>query len=226
MGSIIIMSKIDEKIVFKPTEFDYVNQEAEVVIVGITPGNSQIKGLRDGMTKREIKRTYAFAGNMRPNLVRMLDYVGVNRLLDIETCSSLWEEDFDKVEMTSLLKEATYVVNSKCEEVMFRHAKDIVKSEKLSRMLNDGFVKDCCKYEKARLFVACGVGVYDILMSLRENDIIKAPVIAIAHPSGANMGIISCYLGKKEPKNDSHARYLVYAEEAKKVVVELTMSSC
>lgn len=72
MGSIIIMSKIDEKIVFKPTEFDYVNQEAEVVIVGITPGNSQLKGEREGLDKREIKRQNAFAGNMRPNLVKML----------------------------------------------------------------------------------------------------------------------------------------------------------
>ena len=31
--------KIDEN-----TKFDYVNPEAEVVIVGITPGNSQTKG--------------------------------------------------------------------------------------------------------------------------------------------------------------------------------------
>lgn len=101
------MRKIDEIIVFEPTEFDYVNPEAEVVIVGITPGNSQLKGEREGLDKREIKRLNAFAGNMRSNLVKMLDYVGVNNLLGIETCRSLWEESFDRVEMTSLLKEAT-----------------------------------------------------------------------------------------------------------------------
>ena len=55
------MSKIDERIVFEPTEFDYVNREAEVVIVGITPGNSQLKGEREGdydtlVVSRSIKR--------------------------------------------------------------------------------------------------------------------------------------------------------------------------
>ena len=102
------MANIDDKYVFEPTAFDYVNPKAKVVIVGITPGNSQLKGDREGLDLREIKRKNAFAGSMRPNLVKMLDYIGVNRLLDIESCSSLWEEDFDKVDMTSLLKEATY----------------------------------------------------------------------------------------------------------------------
>ena len=40
----------------------------------------------------------------------MLDYIGVNTFLGIDSCISLWKEDFDRVEMTSLLKDATYVV--------------------------------------------------------------------------------------------------------------------
>ena len=51
------MSKLDDKIIFRPTKFDYVNPVAQVVIVGITPGNSQLEGTREGMTPREIKRT-------------------------------------------------------------------------------------------------------------------------------------------------------------------------
>ena len=54
------MNKIDEKIVFEPTGFDYVNPEAEVVIVGITPGNSQLKDSREGLESQEIKRKNAF----------------------------------------------------------------------------------------------------------------------------------------------------------------------
>ena len=94
------MTKSEEKYVFEPTGFDYVNPKAEVVIVGITPGNSQLKGDRVGLSTREVKRMNAFAGSMRPNLVNMLDYIGVNRLLGIESCRSLWEEEFDKVDMT------------------------------------------------------------------------------------------------------------------------------
>ena len=44
-----------KKYVFKPTGFNYVNPNAEVVIVGITPGNSQAKGNREGLTPKEIK---------------------------------------------------------------------------------------------------------------------------------------------------------------------------
>lgn len=44
------------------TKFDYVNPEAEVVIVGITPGNSQTKGSREGLTPKGIKQKYAFKG--------------------------------------------------------------------------------------------------------------------------------------------------------------------
>lgn len=212
------MSKYDEKIVFKPTEFDYVNPNAEVVIVGITPGNNQIDGSREGLTKREIKRKYAFAGGMRPNLVKMLDFVGVNRMLGIASCSSLWGDDFDKVEMTSLLKEATYEVNRKGEQVMFKHTEKIGKSEKLTHMLNEGFVKDCGNYSEAKLFVACGSGVYNVLKELKDKGVIKVPVIGITHPSGANLGRVLCYLGQKEPQDDSYRWCRDKATEAKQIV--------
>lgn len=215
------MANSDEKIVFEPTGFDYVNKEAEVVIVGITPGNSQLKDSREGMELREIKRKNAFAGSMRPNLVKMLDYVGVNCLLGIETCKTLWEEDFDKVEMTSLLKEATYIVRKNGKKDMFKEVNLIAKSEKLTKMLESGFVKDCGSYNKAKLFIACGPKVYDKLQELKAEGIINAPVIGIAHPSGANLGRISCYLGTKEPKDASYLWCLEKAEEAIIVIKQL-----
>ena len=103
------MANFEDRIVFKKTDFDYVNPAARVVIVGITPGNSQLQGTREGLDSREIKRKYAFAGSMRPKMIEMLDHIGVNRLLNIETCQTLWDGDFDKVEMTSLLKDANFI---------------------------------------------------------------------------------------------------------------------
>ena len=58
------MSYIDDRYIFEPTAFDYVNPTAEVVIVGIMPGNTQLDDSREGMSPREIKRKYAFAGKM------------------------------------------------------------------------------------------------------------------------------------------------------------------
>lgn len=215
------MNRIDEKIVFEKTEFDYTNPEAQVVIVGITPGNSQLENSREGKSPREIKRENAFGGNMRPNLIKMLDYVGVNKVLGIESCQTLWEEDFDKVEMTSLLKEATYELNKNGGRDMFKNTKKIAKSQKLTQMLMDGFVEDCKHYTKARLFVALGPGVSEELNKLKKQGLISAPIIAMAHPSGANSGRISCFLGTKEPKDASYQWCIDMAEKAKAVIAGL-----
>ena len=44
--------KKEDKIVFEKTEFGYVNPKASVVLVGITPGNSQLKGKREGKSPK------------------------------------------------------------------------------------------------------------------------------------------------------------------------------
>ena len=209
-----ISRTLDEKIVFESTEFDYVNPKAEVVIVGITPGNSQLDGSREGLTPREIKRKFAFAGRMRPNLVNLLDFIGVNRLLGIESCSTLWEEDFDKVDMTSLLKDATYIVG-KSRRMMFKDTEMIAKSKVLTDKYENGFVKDCLQYKRARLFVACGQGVYDELMKLKERGVITAPVVAIAHPSGNNGVRVLYYMGQLD---SSLVWCTEKAKEAKKII--------
>ena len=156
------MNNKKEKYLFEPTGFYYVNPKAEVVIVGITPGNSQVKGKREGLSPEEVKRAYAFKGGIRKNIVKMLDYIGVNTLLGIKSCASLWGEDFGRVELTSLLKDATYVVE-KGGRIMFKDTEDIAKSKILTEKFETGFVKDCAQYTKAKLFVACGQGVYDEL---------------------------------------------------------------
>ena len=217
--------KLDDKILFEETNFSYVNPNAQLVLVGITPGNSQLKGSREGKSDEDIKKENAFAGNMRTPLIRMLDSIEVNKLLGIATCKSLWEGDFNKVEMTSLLKDATYLLKKDGTKEMFKDTKKIAKSAKLTQMLHEGFVADCKNYKNARLFVACGPNVYGVLEDLQKQNLIKVPIVAIAHPSGANSGRISCYLGNKEPKDASYEWCVAQAENAKQVVAELIASS-
>ena len=208
------MIKSNEKFVFEPTAFNYVNPKAEVVIVGITPGNSQQKGAREGMSPREIKQKYAFKGTLRLNMVKMLDYIGVNTMLGINSCKSLWKDDFDRVEMTSLLKDATYV-KGKNGRTMFKDTEMIAKSEKLTEQFENGFVKDCQQYKKAKLFVACGQGVYDELMKLKERGVISAPIVGIAHPSGNNSVRVLYYM---EQLDASLIWCTEKAKEAKEII--------
>ncbi len=74
--------------------FDHVNTGADIVIVGITPGKQQMReaieearramklGLSDAEVLARAKVHASFAGSMRKNLVRLLDAVGLNRLLE------------------------------------------------------------------------------------------------------------------------------------------------
>ena len=196
------------------TQFDYVNSNAEVVIVGITPGNSQTKGNREGLTPKETKNKYAFAGTLRKNLVRMLDYIGVNTMLGINSCRSLWEEDFDRVEMTSLLKKATYKISGGRKE-MFKDTKEIEHIPELRNEFEKGFVQDCKQYKNAKLFVSCGQGVYDELMKLKERGVISAPIVGIAHPSGNNSIRVLYYM---EQLDSSLVWCAERAKEAREII--------
>lgn len=211
----------DNEIEFRASGFGYVNPEALIVLVGITPGNTQLRGSRCGKTSREVKRENAFAGGMRKNLVRMLDYIGVNKLLGIISCESFWDEDFDKVEMTSLLKNATYYKGK-----MFNRASDILRSRKLTRAFNNGFRKDCSRYSKAVLFIAMGGDVGKVLSYMVSKGNISVPVVAVPHPSGANAGRIAVFLGAKPAKHDlASERAHEQAIHAKLTVSKITSMS-
>ncbi len=204
-----------KQIELKPTNFDYVNPDAIVVIVGITPGNSQLSE-GENLSQKDIKKKYAFGGNMRPNLVSMLNHIGVNTLLGIKDCSSLWGDDFDLIEMTSLIKNAAYI-----DGKMFNKVTDIPKYEELQKAFEEGFVSDCKSYGKAKLFVGLGRGVYDKLIELKNNGTIKAEVVGITHPSGANGWRVANYLGKSEPKDKAGEWCTERANEAKNIIKKL-----
>lgn len=191
------MGKVEKKYKLVSAGFEKTNPKAEVIIVGITPGNSQLKtGVPNGMDSLEIKRNYAFAGSIRSNLIELLDYVGVNRILGILTCKTIWEEDFERIDMTSLLKRATFDITTG-EEKMFKDVERIFKEPKLKEEFDKGFVEDCKKYENAKIFVACGSQVYDVLLELKRKGVITAQVIGIAHPSAQNKDRIAYYQGKE-----------------------------
>ncbi len=188
---------MEKKYSFKETGFEsYVNKDAMVVIVGITPGKNQLGGKEERLTPFEIKQKYAFRGKgMRSNLIELLDFVGVNELLGIPSCDSIWENNFHLVEFTSLLKRATFV---KVNGEMFNKAEKIASNLDLKEELNKGFLKDCALYHNVKLFVACGPGVYGFLKDLYNQGVLNAPVVEIAHPSGQNGNWIACYLKRKQ----------------------------
>jgi hypothetical protein len=94
----------DEKVSLFYSPFDQVNEQALVVLMGITPGRYQhwmaccaardalAEGLADEEVLHRAKRVGSFSGPMRRNLVMMLDGIGLNQALGIATCALLFEE--------------------------------------------------------------------------------------------------------------------------------------
>jgi hypothetical protein len=95
--------------------FDHVNPKAKVVIVGITPGLTQMflscqaaqQALSEGLSADQVleraRAVGAFAGSMRTNLIAMLDGIGVHEALGITSTSQLFGDRADLLHSTSAL---------------------------------------------------------------------------------------------------------------------------
>lgn len=93
--------------------FHYVNINARVVLMGLTPGWTQMeeafRAARQGIAKglegealfRHIATTGSFSGPMRKNLVSMLNGIGLNTQLGIASCCDLFGARSELVHLTS-----------------------------------------------------------------------------------------------------------------------------
>jgi hypothetical protein len=93
----------DRRIVAYYAPFDYLNRDARVVLVGVTPGPTQMRGsyevvrdaLRAGSSEedalRAVKAHASFKG-MRRDLARWLDELGLAAPLGLRSCSELFED--------------------------------------------------------------------------------------------------------------------------------------
>ena len=100
--------------------FDRVNTRARLVLVGVTPGWTQMEiayrtarqGLLEGHEREAIlssvKRAARFAGSMRVNLVTMLDDLGLPATLGV-SMSSLFDERDDLLHSTSAIRYPVFV---------------------------------------------------------------------------------------------------------------------
>ncbi len=93
--------------------FERLNPTAKVVIAGLTPGYGQMEeafvaardAVRAGLSTAEalahIDRCASFAGNMRTNMVRMFDEIGLSAALGIASSAELFADQDYLVHTTS-----------------------------------------------------------------------------------------------------------------------------
>lgn len=191
-------------VVYAP--FDYINPAAEIVIVGLTPGRQQMRnaivearrilrrGGGHGDAVLAAKVFASFSGPLRTNLVAMLDSVGVNSALGIQSTGSLWNKDAARVHFTSVLRYPVFLNGAN-----YSGAPSMLTTPLLRKQLMTWFAREMASLPKA-IFVPLGPKVAEAMEAIaRQIGIDSRQVLAgMPHPSGANAERIAFFLGRKE----------------------------
>lgn len=181
------------KIYYAP--FEYVNPKAQIVLVGITPGPTQMvnannaarRALREGLPTSEVlhraKATGAFSGEpLRGNLIRQLEHWGVPRWLGVERAADLFGKAADLVQTTSLLRFPAFVDGKD-----YAGAPDMLNNQVLRRHLHEHFLQEVRELPEA-LFFGLGPKVSSVLEKLARAGSIDGErvITGMLHPSGNN----------------------------------------
>jgi hypothetical protein len=184
--------------------FDHVNTSARVVLVGITPGRQQavnaLRALQQELAHgtavpqslEVAKRFASFSGPMRPNLVELLDAIGLPVLLGIDSTARLFGDRSDLVHYTSVLR---YPVTRNREN--YSGTPRIV-STRFTREELHWFAEEAESLPQA-LFIPLGPAVTEALELLASEGRLDAGRIlaGLPHPSGANAERIAYFCGRK-----------------------------
>lgn len=172
---------------------DHINVEAQVVLLGITPGLQQAQvafatsremvGAPVDDVGKEIKRRAAFAGSMRRNLVLMLDDIGLHTQLGVSSVAALFAEHDNLLHSTSILRYPVFMKGKNYSGF----SPEPTQHPMLSSMIEQLLVPELCSVHGA-LVVPLGAAVERVLQHLTERGLLSDDrwLRGFPHPSGAN----------------------------------------
>ncbi|MBI3757817.1 MAG: hypothetical protein HY267_07570 [Deltaproteobacteria bacterium] len=174
---------------------DYVNETAKVMLLGITPGWTQMEiayrnvrhDLLDGLSTSEVcqraKKQASFAGSMRKNLTAMLDGLGVPALLGIPSSESLFSEHRVLLHTSSAIRYPVFVHGRNYAG----HSPQILDTPALRWFIDNLLVKELRQVPQA-VIIPLGRSVSTVLEYLADKKSIERDrcLLGFPHPSGAN----------------------------------------
>ncbi len=203
--------------------FEYINPEAKIVLVGITPGKQQMlnalaearrqldKGAGDFEVLMAAKRFAGFSGELRANLIKLLDHVGIQRWLSISTCADLFGSACSLVQTASMLRNPVFYNGAD-----YNGTPKMMRNEFLKSHVLANFGKDIQQFSKA-VIVPLGTPVVEALSLLADKGYVNREQIlfGLPHPSPQNIERIKYFVGEKarealsvktNPEKIEHAR--------------------
>lgn len=193
---------------------EYINTKAKVVIVGITPGFEQMStaivtarmGLEEGKPietiQRECKVAARFSGSLRKNIISMLDILEFGEVLNLSSCSELFEKHDALLHTISLIPYPVFIKGQNYTG----HTPKLIKNKLLMRYVKNSFVSQINQLENRdnMLIIPLGKAVEETLTFLQEENALQNISIlkGFPHPSGANVNrLIQLEANKEEMKN-------------------------
>ena len=175
--------------------FEYINEQAKVLIVGITPGLHQMKQAystvasfkehpsSDEIILHEVKKQSSFEGPMRKNLIAMLDELQLHEYLGISSTSELFSTASHLVQTTSII---TYPVFYKGKNYN-GSTPNIIKTELLRKYIIQIFAQELRRLDHP-LIIPLGVNVSKVLTFLVDHNYLDSNSIlhGFPHTSGGN----------------------------------------
>lgn len=185
--------------------FEWVNPDARVVLVGISPGRTQAKNALaeaqraalEGVAEEEVLRrartTGAFSGAMRSNLASLLDSVGLHSWLGLPTSNDLFGSRACLLQTSSVLQFPVFLDGEN-----YNGSPDPSKHPLLREMVLQHFGQMCSRLSGA-VFLPLGPVPTKVLAWLTtQGALARDRVIeGLPHPSGANAERIKYFLGQK-----------------------------
>lgn len=206
---LLVEKQGDIEIYYAPHN-EYLNPEARIFIVGITPGFQQmstaIAAARQGIAEKksieeiqyDCKAAARFSGSIRRNIISMLDEIGLNEKLHLSSCSELFEQQDKLLHTISLIPYSVFVKGNNYSG----HTPKLTKNEMLMSYVYDNFISEYRKliHRDNLLIIPLGSAVEAVLLQLEtEGLIVKNSILkGFPHPSGANVNCRTKFNEEKE----------------------------
>ena len=187
--------------------FDWVNTQAEIMLVGICPGAHQAsEALREARrclrsecsfeeTLRRADAVGSFSGPMRSNLVTMLDGIGVDEALGIDTTASLFDLHHELAAHVSAIDYPVFVDGENYRGASPR----LTKHPTLAALVTACLGARVAMASEA-LVVPLGKAAGEAIEYLAARDLLARErcVLGFPHPSGANGHRLGEYAERRE----------------------------
>ena len=185
---------------------DCINAKAKVVLVGITPGWTQMesayqearRALLEGAHRDEVcrraKARASFAGPMRCNLIQMLDDIDLHEALSLGTCKELFGSASAQLHTTSALRYPVFVDGKNYSG----HSPKLLEVPVFREIIHSDLQEELAQIPDA-LVIPLGRCVNAVVEDLAGNNMLdrRRCLIGFPHPSGLNGHRIAQFSAKR-----------------------------